>query len=290
MSNRLIAWVVLSGLALLVPLVLAAQLTSAAPATATFNVESTLDEPDFNPGDGFCVSTPSGTCTLRAAIMEANRVTTQDVTIMLPAGIYSITVPFSGSNSDDTGDFNLLPPNANSPLITIQGAGAATTILDGNGLDRLFTVHLNRQASLKDVTLRGGKVPGSVGGGLYIVSGGSLTLTDVTLSGNQSDIGGGIYNAGALVVMRSSVSSNSAKYGAGIDSVGPLTIMSSTLAYNTAITGGGALNVNAVVSINSSQFYGNSASTNDGGAIRIESPGSVTISGSQITANHAPAL
>ena len=39
-------------------------------AAPIFTVNSTLDEPDAAPGDGICFSTPSGKCTLRAAIME----------------------------------------------------------------------------------------------------------------------------------------------------------------------------------------------------------------------------
>ncbi|MCI0354526.1 MAG: CSLREA domain-containing protein, partial [Acidobacteria bacterium] len=37
-----------------------------------FTVDSTIDEPDANSGDGLCASAPSGECTLRAAIEEAN--------------------------------------------------------------------------------------------------------------------------------------------------------------------------------------------------------------------------
>src|SRR5688500_1837174 len=38
---------------------------------ASFTVNSTADQPDVSPGDGIC-RTASNTCTLRAAIMEAN--------------------------------------------------------------------------------------------------------------------------------------------------------------------------------------------------------------------------
>ncbi len=61
--------------------------TSAAHA-ATFTVDSTADVNDAVPGDGIC-SDGSGSCTLRAAISEANALTGAD-TIILPAGTYTL--------------------------------------------------------------------------------------------------------------------------------------------------------------------------------------------------------
>src|SRR5258708_6884802 len=63
---------------------------AALAAGQTYTVNSTLDEPDADPLDGICASTPSGRCTLRAAIMESNFVTGPN-TIFLPAGTYTLT-------------------------------------------------------------------------------------------------------------------------------------------------------------------------------------------------------
>lgn len=57
----------------------------AAPAGNIYTVNSTLGEPDADPSDGVCASTPSGLCTLRAAIMESNFAAGPN-TILLPAG------------------------------------------------------------------------------------------------------------------------------------------------------------------------------------------------------------
>lgn len=57
---------------------------SAAQAAQPIIVNSTVDEPDTAPGDGACSSTPSGFCTLRAAVMDANAAFGDD-TIILPA-------------------------------------------------------------------------------------------------------------------------------------------------------------------------------------------------------------
>ncbi|HSL57507.1 MAG TPA: right-handed parallel beta-helix repeat-containing protein, partial [Acidimicrobiales bacterium] len=68
-------------------------LAVAPPAVAaTLVASSLLDEPDANPGDGVCASTPSGVCTLRAAIEEANATPGAD-TVTVPVGTYVIGTP-----------------------------------------------------------------------------------------------------------------------------------------------------------------------------------------------------
>ena len=63
----------------------------AAPAAGhTYTVNSSLDEPDADPTNGICASTPADQCTLRAAIMESNFATGPN-TILLPAGTYTTT-------------------------------------------------------------------------------------------------------------------------------------------------------------------------------------------------------
>ncbi len=67
--------------------------TPQSAAATTFTVNSTLDLPDLNPGDGLC-NAGVALCTLRAAVMEANATGGAD-TIMLPAGTYTLTLgPF----------------------------------------------------------------------------------------------------------------------------------------------------------------------------------------------------
>ncbi len=78
-----------------------AVLSAGAAAAATFNVDSTADGVDANPGDGVC-ATASATCTVRAAVMEANAWPGDDV-IMIPAGTYVLTIP-PDSGGDADGD------------------------------------------------------------------------------------------------------------------------------------------------------------------------------------------
>jgi len=72
---------------------------------ATFHVNSTVDEPDANPGDGLCL-TVSGVCTLRAAIMEANANPGHD-TIMLPTNTYVLPLDGLNENAAATGDLDI---------------------------------------------------------------------------------------------------------------------------------------------------------------------------------------
>ena len=69
---------------------------AAAPQSAaatTFTVNSTVDAPDANPGDGIC-DDGLGNCTLRAAVTESNFIGGANV-ITVPAGTYLLTIgPF----------------------------------------------------------------------------------------------------------------------------------------------------------------------------------------------------
>ena len=99
---------------------------------ATITVTSTVDQPDAVPGDGVC-ATAGGACTLRAAIQEANRLPgAQNVAI--PAGGYVLSVAGSeaGPNADAAGDLDLRDE------LTLTGAGAAASVVDGNALGRIL--------------------------------------------------------------------------------------------------------------------------------------------------------
>jgi uncharacterized repeat protein (TIGR01451 family) len=220
----------------------------AAPGTGhTYVVNSSLDEPDADVTNGVCAGTPSGLCTLRAALMQSNYATGPNI-ISLPAGTYTIT----RSGYDDTallGDLDI------SHDVTIQGAGSAATIVDGNGaiiLDRTFQVLTGTQhVDIAGLTIRGGQAAdptdafGHYGGGLRVDGLGLTTLTDVILAGNTAQYGGGLAtrqnNHAAVTLAFSQVFSNAATAGGGgvyiIDAA--LLLDSSQVHGNTADWGGG---------------------------------------------------
>src|SRR5262245_43719284 len=61
-------------------------------AAATVQVDTTSDGIDADPGDGTC-GTAAGTCTLRAAMMEAEKHTGEQVTVVVPAGRFTLERP-----------------------------------------------------------------------------------------------------------------------------------------------------------------------------------------------------
>jgi parallel beta-helix repeat protein len=202
-------------------------------------VSSFLDTVDAHPGDGI-VADARGNATLRAAIMEANARAGDD-TIILPAGTYTLSLAGAGEDGAATGDLDVTKDQTNaSQTLTIVRAGAASTIIDGADLDRLFHVLPGATLNLSGVTVRNGQVAAGHGGG--ILNEGTLILADSVVTGNQTTdgSGGGIFSSGTLAVTGTTVSSNTASgYGGGISGGGTSTISDATISSNSASAGGG---------------------------------------------------
>ena len=206
-SGRFIA---LTSLVFLTALALVAAIVSGGgrpAAAATLTVTKTADT-----ADGAC----DADCSLREAIIAANADTGAD-TITLPAGTYTRTI--AGANEDlaATGDLDIAGGSASGAL-TINGAGATATIIDGGDLDRVLHVKSGGAVSISGVTIQNGS--GGEGGGIYNI--GTLTLTNSTVSGNTAGAnGGGIYNYSTMTITNSTVSGNTAPVsGAGIYKIG----------------------------------------------------------------------
>lgn len=217
----------------------AAALPAAASADVLFVVDDAEDRVDVLVGDGECAAS-TGHCTLRAAVMEANVSSgAGTVTIVVPAGTYTLTRPALPPLGDDDGDLDLMTPAVGNPTIAILGAGPTSTIIDANQLDRVFFVHAGRTATIAGITLRNGFTTASGGG---LLNYGSLVLDRSTLSDNiATGPGGGLWNNGSLVLDRSKLSGNHAVQGGGIFNQGALEVRQSTLSDNTAVSGGGAI-------------------------------------------------
>jgi CSLREA domain-containing protein len=222
-------------------------LLSAAPAgAATFTVTTTTDAPDAGL-DGACAIAGGG-CSLRAAFQEANSTADPDV-IVIPPGRFRITRPGEDEENALTGDFD------STQTLTIQGAGAGRTILDGNGADRVLEER-DHDLTVEGVTITGGLLAGD-GAGIE-QDAGALVVRDSAIVDNTGDpsalpSGGGIDASGATaLVERSLIARNHAYNGGAIDGGAEITIRSSTLAHNTAGTldhngDGGALDTTATI-------------------------------------------
>ncbi|MEN9934760.1 MAG: hypothetical protein RLZZ387_1339 [Chloroflexota bacterium] len=193
---------------------------------AVFNVNSTLDQPDASPGDGACSSTPSGVCTLRAAIEEVN--VHGSGNINLPAGRFVLGAQLVITKSP-----------------TIVGAGSGRTIIDGNNDHRVFDIADGAFVYIGRVSIENGEgemsvaFPGHVhGGGIH--NHGRLILVDSTLRFNApmpGSTGGAMTNAGTGVatLVNVTIRTNVAANGGGIENLGELSLYNVTIAWNTAI-------------------------------------------------------
>lgn len=264
-----------------------------AQAAATFTVNSLADTSDAAPGDGACANA-GGQCTLRAAIEEANALGGDD------------TINFSV-----TGTINLTGALPSLTNITINGPGSGllTVRRDTGGNYRIFNIN-GFIVNISGLTVTNGRTPdgtsGSVfgnpgGDGAGISATGTVTLTDVVVTGNRTGNGGpggsstggwggsgaGIRGSGTLTLTNVTISNNTTgngetgnfggsggRGGAIFFSSGTLTITNSTISGNT--TGNGAAGIAGGAS---------GGGGGDGGGILVDS-GTLTMTNVVVTGNN----
>ncbi|HEY0178893.1 MAG TPA: choice-of-anchor Q domain-containing protein [Dokdonella sp.] len=235
---------------------------ASAPAVAmvTFHVNDTNDLVDDNLADGIC-HTATNTCTLRAAIMQANH--TEDAsTIVLPIGNYIVDIPVTGDDGEEEGDLNLTATDSDAP-ITIVGADANMTAMNGLLGSRVLHVESGRHAVISGVDLVGGRALSGNGGA--ILNEGMLELDHCLIQSSGASEGGAIYN-GASLRLDHSVVANSGGQGGGIRNVASLQIVDSTLSNNNGPISGGiwssdGATTQASVRVIRSTIVGNSGDT-----------------------------
>ena len=232
-----------------------ASLVAFAPAHAApvFTVDDASDAPDSAVGDGVC-ATAQGTCTLRAAVQEAD--STPGAEVVLPKGLgpFKLTIP-SGAEGDSTsgvkvdgaaGDLDV------SGSVTVIGAGVSESVIDGGGAVRVFDVHYGGTLNLKGVDLTHGKA--DYDGATTHIHGGAIhnhgTLHVANSAINDSSAtatgwgGGGITNAGGATATLENVTvarNETALEGGGIENKGTMSITNATVTDNRApaFRGGG---------------------------------------------------
>lgn len=179
-----------------------------------------------NPGD-------SGAGTLRncldaVATVDGDVISIPTMTVQITSGQLDITHP-----------------------LTIQGVGAADTIIDGigNGTARLFNVLTNSSAAVRMQNLTVQRAHATVSGaGIYVAGTGAFELVDSIVRENESNIsgtalaqgGGGIYvgDSALLNLQNSEVRDNSVvgnASGAGILSTSSLLVVNSLIFGNDAM-------------------------------------------------------
>lgn len=224
---------------------------------ATFNVNSTGDNPDTNTSDGICLDV-NASCTLRAAIEQANTTPESD-TITLAEETYVLLDSLDAISTEISIVGN--PSNANTVHLTRDTSAALFRILD--------------ITSSGVLTLNGVKISNgddTFGAGLR--NSGDTILQNSIVTNNRAMIGGGVYNTGTVTITNSTISDNSVtSNGGGIFlQNGILLIHRSSLQNNTATgssgsSGGGVYigGTSTSVKIYNSTLYNNSADDDGGG-------------------------
>jgi hypothetical protein len=170
-----------------------------------------------------------------------------------------------GSASEGGGIFNAGTVAVNDSTITDN------TATDGGGIFN------ESKLLIDDSTISSNKAVGGGGGGIFNAYGGSLQVSNSTITLNGTDTsGGGIYNDGesSLAVLDSTIFDNSASLGVGggilTGDPGTLTVLNSTVYGNVASLGGGiALSQGATgkATILNSTISGNGSIGGEGGGL-----------------------
>lgn len=255
-----------------------------------------------------------GAC-LRGAIAVAGMVvslvampaTAQAATTNVPCDPTALKDAITGANSGDTLVLAhncvysyTTPDNANNALpvitkkLTINGRDA-TIQRDPRtaALFRILEIDGPGNLALNDLTVRDGSVPGTAGGNIIVIPGGTLSLTRSVVTNGTAADGGNIANAGGTIdltrsavrkgtafdgggffilasstvrIRHSAIRDNtSAAFGAGISSRGDLTIADGTTISNNATDGvGGGLANSGPTTIDDSKIFSNSAASTGG--------------------------
>ena len=171
--------------------------------------------------------------------------------------------------------------------LSIEGPGSGDLAISGNDSSSIFVIGRGT-VTIADVTILDGR-PGGFGVGGGISNYGTLTLANSTVSGNESQLGGGIYNnEGTVTLDNSTISGNAATDGGGIfNDNGTLALTNSTVGGNRVEGGdGGIFNV-GTLTISSSTISDNTADTQGGGIYNATQGATLTLTNSTVSGNIA---
>src|SRR5215207_1076482 len=187
---------------------LAALLLAAGLASSVLMAAVVLASPAWAATSTVKNNTDSGPGSLRQAIIKANTTTGVADTINFDLGS-AATITLTSAQ---------LPTITDGAGLTIDGGSADITISGANQY-RVFEVGSDAKLTLSNLTVANGADATASGGGGIYNEGGTLVVSNSTISSNSipNIVGGAIFSAlGTLVVSNSTLSSNSAGIGGGI--------------------------------------------------------------------------
>ena len=162
----------------------------------------------------------------------------------------------------------------------------------GGGLDgqrqqpsRVFQVDGGVTAAISGLTITG-RAGTDHGGGIYD-DGGTVTLTDCTVSSNTAYFGGGLANVGGTATLNNcTISGNSATVAGGVYGSGTTTLTGTTITSNSAEDAGGVAN-SGTLTLTNCTVTGNSASNTGGG---LDNIGVATLTGDHFLRSIRPTM
>jgi CSLREA domain-containing protein len=236
-------------------------------------------------------------CTLREAVMAANKHHGADTVVLPSRKRYVLSIQSTGEDKAANGDLDVT-----SGRLKIVHPGRGTATIDAKGTDRVFDIAAT--TTLDRLTIRGGysnKTDADGDGGGIVVSRGSLTVVSSHVVHNKAPWvggnGGGIDSdtSGLVKLIDSEVSHNdSGGSGGGVEAStnGKLQIERSTVADNKAAQAGGVMTFGPTVRIVESTIANNLAAAGpqiegDGGGIYVGPSGRVELTNSTVAGNGA---
>ena len=213
----------------------------------------------------------------------------QDDVINVAAGTYNITstLTYSTNNGD------------NGHKLTIQGAGADKTVLDGGGSVRILYINTDADhnggdaggdVTIKGIAFENGYYGYDWGGGVY-VHGSSINITikQCAFSENSADYGGGVCafsDSGTVAITNNTFSGNSANgHCGGVHAhsySGTVTITNNTFSENSANNYGGGVYVYLVYDSAILNVYNNILFNNTANDLYVNSDGDGNYIGSTV--------
>ena len=296
-------------------------LAASVRAEAAPGQSSASRKPPHGGGSGGGLPYPTAS-TVSQLIADINYANNTGGAITINLAVSTTFLLKSADNTTDGGNGFPVVGGAKAVNLTIIGNGA--TIQRTNVIGRysqvknpfrLFDVAAGSSLTLDRITMKGGLggailnhgilniVNGSIlsensagdSGGAIHNSGGTVMVSDSTLSRNGSGSGGGIHNNGGTVTISRSILSNGALYYGGsiYNNGGTVAVNDCNVTGNNARYGGGIYNNGGTITINDSAVNNNSANHYDypweggyGGGI-YNSAGMIVINHSTLTGNTA---
>jgi len=238
---------------------------------ATFTVNTTFDD----------IMPANGKFSLREAISKANATAGADI-IVVPAGVFKIGLGGVGEDGNLTGDLDVIG------AVTIQGAGAGLTVIDGQQIDRVFDVIGSGPHSIKPVlqamTVRGGNATGD-GGGIQVANA-DLVMRDCAVAGNRASLTGGgiagLVGSPTVKLVRTTLARNAVEFdGGGVHAI-TAKLTDCTIRRNVVTQGIGGGVLASTATLTNCTVSGNSAGS--GGGIRATT---LNLTNSRVSGNTA---